>query len=164
MSEKKIIVFQFDIDNFQRNGMNCFDIKIGSKYLRNMMQLNVFNDDMLAIYINSIKIEVPLFLAVSISTKVVKLLQRDDTLREISINMNFRKINNRNMIINMIKTHDFSENIVFDSYLDYLDFAEFGAKFGIEEFIEPLRSNINKFKGDRMTVENIIDYIEEKSF
>ena len=112
--------------------------------MKNTCNLFSFNDDKFNIYLNDKKITLPLFYAAAFSSTISKLLSDDNTIRDYKIGIDFRNMKSEEVITKILTSNDPVSHVSFDTNEEIYDLAEFGEKFGNEEFIKPLIALMDK--------------------
>ena len=122
---------------------------------------NSNNNDQFTIILNGVKFSIPLDLAICYSNLIFSVLENDQTIREISLNINFSNHENTQKIINILQDQNdsFLFTIELNNETDIIDFALFGKEFGNEAFIDPIKNYIEEQK-DKLNTENVCKLIQ----
>lgn len=95
-----------------------------------------------SIKLNGFEFSIPIELAFCYSNTIKELLNKDYSIRNLEINIEFNNEENKQKIIDILTDN---ENLEFEltDINDIIDFALFGTKFGNETFAKPFKEYIN---------------------
>ena len=139
-----------------------FSIDPFAHFFGNLKKMRSLDSEMFSIILNENEISLPLFTASLISTKIMRLLIEDSTLRTLKINIDFKNKSVEDKIKSLLLSEKQSSTIEFENDEEIIDMANFGVLFGNESFIEPLVMLFEKQKKESIDVKNAISRIESK--
>ena len=121
---------------------------------------NAYNNDQFNIKLNGIEFSIPLDLAIYYSDLIFSVLENDQTVRELSLDVNFSNHENAQKIVDILRDQkDSNFTIESNNETDIIDFALFGKEFGNEAFINPIKRYIDEQK-EKITIENVCTLIQ----
>ena len=132
--------------------------------ISNFLHLPDSNNNLFCLEINDTPIFIPFFAVISCSSTIAVKFSNDSTLNKYKIDMNFRKIKNKERIISIFTTRMPLDGIINLDYDDVYDFAYFGSAFGNDAFIKPMKSLYKKLKNEGITTKNALFIIDAKVF
>ena len=133
-------------------------------FLNNLRKLHVYEPDMFSIFINDREVKLPLFEAISKSSKITKILSQDNTIRSLRIDQKFRSNNTQDKIIDVLTSNKQETKGKIEKEEEIFDFAEFGFSFGNNIFNESLISYKQKLESEEINENNAISRLEIKDF
>ena len=139
-----------------------YALDLCSSFLKNVRPLDFLKEDAFIVYVNDIKVSLPLAIAAGLSTNVSKLLHKDSTAREYDVKVDFHNKSNTETIANILKSSASTVEVTLGSDNDIVDFAEFGIAFGNSEFVKPLETIAEKRMKEGLSVENTLEVIKYK--
>ena len=144
-------------------------LSFDSIFLKNLKiyanTINSSKQDFFLLKFNGHEVYLPLFLAISYSTKVIDLLSVDETCREMVINLKFNNAENVIKIISIISDLDETNiEVEVEKEEDIYDFALFGEAFGCSPFVGVLIEHLKGKKTSAITKDNVIDIIIFKNY
>ena len=74
-------------------------------FLKNIRRFNSFAPEALSVFINDIEIKIHLFEAILKSSKIIKILSQDNTIRSLRINQVFRSNVAQDKIIDFLTSN-----------------------------------------------------------
>ena len=139
-----------------------FPVDLGSSFFKNLDGLDFLNDEKFSVFINDEEVILPLLVAALISSKILKLIKEDNTIRKFDIKMEFVNTKSKRDIISLLTSRKQVSMMNFQNAKEIFDFAKFGSIFGNESFIKPLESLIKKWEDEGIKIENALRLIEAK--
>ena len=108
------------------------------------------------IKLNELEIKIPIEIAICYSTKVLELLNKDSTIREYQVNVDFHNQNIINEIIEVLTDENQTNcEIEFQNENDLFDFILFCKAIGYEQYLNYFDNFLSKYS-QNLTIKNCL--------